>query len=341
MGWVWLGQQGQRLSWSLASGVVAVALWWAVRLVLAQKPLGHIASVRHLSLALGLTTAAGAAWLAHAESGLPAQGGLLVLALVWAVWASTLEQQAQQSPRCQRPWAGWPPMLAALATWAAVSEPAGPQSTGLIVAMVLLGATLLNGITSPQRVPTTRREPKSLSLAETIPPTAMGWMMGSLWLSNAWCASAGLSSQTVVGLHLMLMAVLPALIRIDWLPRHLPALVNRLLPLVLVAVGGALLWAGPALANGMVGMLLLALAWALPARSPQNAHHCPAHSMGQWAALAGPMLLLAIGQWSPSLGPQALSWAYGALGAMASAMAILGALRHEPETTLRPTLSRH
>ena len=31
MGWVWLGAQGQRLGWSVASGVLPVALWWALR----------------------------------------------------------------------------------------------------------------------------------------------------------------------------------------------------------------------------------------------------------------------------------------------------------------------
>ena len=28
LGWLWLGEQGSRLGWSLASGVMPVALWW-------------------------------------------------------------------------------------------------------------------------------------------------------------------------------------------------------------------------------------------------------------------------------------------------------------------------
>ena len=36
MGWVWLGAQGQRLGWSVASGVLPVALWWAMRGLLAH-----------------------------------------------------------------------------------------------------------------------------------------------------------------------------------------------------------------------------------------------------------------------------------------------------------------
>ena len=33
LAWLWLGEQGQRLGWPLASGVWAVAVWWAVRVL--------------------------------------------------------------------------------------------------------------------------------------------------------------------------------------------------------------------------------------------------------------------------------------------------------------------
>jgi hypothetical protein len=33
LGWLWLGEQGMHWGWPLASGVLAVALWWAVRLL--------------------------------------------------------------------------------------------------------------------------------------------------------------------------------------------------------------------------------------------------------------------------------------------------------------------
>ena len=323
MGWVWLGQQGQRLSWSVASGVAAVTVWWAVRLILASKPLGHAANARHISLALGLSTAAGAAWLARAETGLLAQTVLLALAVVWAAWACSLTPATGTPTRCQRPWAGWPPLLAALATWTCVIAPV--PLTGAL----LLAATVLAWLAAPGRAPIqtlhqiTCRPPATASFHETLPATAMGWMMGSLWLSNAWCATAGWSSSAVVSTHLMLMAALPALIRMDWLPRHLPPLANRLLPLLLVAAGGSLLFAGQTLAHGLVGMFLLALAWALPARSPTPVHPPTARAAARWVPLAGPLGLLAIGHASPSLGPQVLAWAYGALALAAGAHAAL------------------
>jgi hypothetical protein len=33
LSWLWLGEQGSRLGWSLASGVMALALWWTARLL--------------------------------------------------------------------------------------------------------------------------------------------------------------------------------------------------------------------------------------------------------------------------------------------------------------------
>ena len=322
MGWVWLGQQGQRLSWSLASGVVAVALWWAMRLLLTGKPFWKLGHTRHISLALGLVTAGGATWLGQAAPSAGAQAALMALALVWAAWSSALEQQARHHRQCQRPWAGWPPILAAAVTWMSVSD------SGLMAGAVLLGSAALAWVTdaNPEGQQQQRRT-LSRSATQTIPATAMGCMMGSLWLSNAWCISAGWESQTVVGLHLMLMAGLPALVRMAWLPTYLPPSVNRCLPLALVATGGALLWAGSEIANGVVGMLLLALAWAMPSRSAKAPLGDYTSNAWLWAAPAGPLLLLAVGQWSPVLGPQALGWAYGAIGALAGALLVREAWR--------------
>ncbi|MEY4662235.1 MAG: hypothetical protein RLZZ239_708, partial [Pseudomonadota bacterium] len=32
LAWLWLGEQGMRLGWGVASGVLAVVVWWTARL---------------------------------------------------------------------------------------------------------------------------------------------------------------------------------------------------------------------------------------------------------------------------------------------------------------------
>jgi hypothetical protein len=319
MGWVWLGQQGQRLSWTLASGLTAVALWWAVRLLAVRWPGWRIGSSRSGLLTLGLTTATGAMALSQASAGTPALLGLLTLAAVWGAWTAALDSLSLATQRCPCPWAGWPPLLAALTTWVAVAPWAVSAPEGLVAGAVLLAATTLAWSAAPGREPASPRLCAARrSSATHLPGTAMGCMMGSLWLSNAWCTSVGWSSHTVVGLHLALMAVMPALVRLDGLPRHLPPTANRLLPLIGVAAGSGLLWAGQTLAHGVVGMLLLAMAWALPTPSRQPATAAPPAEWLQWAPLLGPALLFAVGHWSPSSGPEALAWVYGVLAAWAA-----------------------
>jgi hypothetical protein len=343
MGWVWLGQQGQRLSWSLASGLTAVVLWWAVRLCLAHwarvQP-GLFRSSRSVSLVLGLCTAAGALGLSQASAGTPALMGLLGLATVWGAWCGALDQQQQNAPRCPRPWAGWPPVLAAMTTWLSV-DPGSPfGQPGFVAAAVLLTASALGGWAALDRAPTLRRTCSAPRPPHHLPATAMGCMMGSLWLSNAWCTSAGWSSHTVVGLHLALMAAMPALVRMEGLPRHLPPTAGHLMPLIGVAAGAGLLWAGQTLAHGIVGMLLLALAWALPNPPLPQATTTPQSRWPQWTPLLGPVLLLAVGQWSPSSGPQVLTWAYGALGAWAAASLLRGMLMAMATRRQNPHLQR-
>ena len=322
IGWVWLGAQGQRLGWSLASGVLAVALWWGLRLVLAQR-MRHEAPALGTLLTLGGFTAAGAGFVAQADGGPASFWMLMALAVLWAAWSVALDASAITSKRCQCPWVGWPPVLAALITWTVLSVPADQALTGLPIGLVLLAASLLASATVTAGPTGSRHLPPSRLASGTLPQTSMGLMMGSLWLGSAWCASAGWSAQTVVGLHLLLMAALPGLVRLDAIPRQLPPLVSRALPLTLVLMGALLLYAGQQPAHGLVGMLLLALAWALPV--PTNPIATP---MLRWAPLGGPLLLLAVGVWSPSLGPQALALAYGGLSALAGLTLMTVLVRH-------------
>jgi hypothetical protein len=256
-GWVWLGQQGQRLGWSVASGVLAVALWWALRVLFAQS--GLVKQLPRRALVwLGAVTVGGALGVASLPASPAAHTLLLVLAGVWALWSAALE-------------AGSP---------SAIAYPCGA--------------------------------------AAALPQTAMGLMMGSLWLTSSWCATAGLPPATVVGFHVLLMAVLPTLASLFRLPAQRPPWAAQALPLALVLGGSLVLQLGNGWAHGATGMALLALAWALQA--PQ---HPAFHTARRWGALAGPALLLAVGWWSPTLGPQVLQAAYGLLG-VGAFLALLG-----------------
>jgi hypothetical protein len=306
MGWVWLGAQGQRVGWSLASGVVPVALWWAMRLVFTNLQISY-SLPRSAPRVLGVLTALGTLVLAK----FPGLGtcALLALALVWAGWAVLLDS-TNAMPRCKGRWVGLPPLLAAalcaLATAAPMSE---PQSQGAVV-LFLLGAAWLGG-------DVTRKELDRAShcghLTGVIPTAAMGLMMGTLWLGSDWCRAAGLSNAQVVVLHLGFMTALPVLTRLDLIPRRLSLLQSQRISLILVFTGSVMLLSGRQATHGQLGMGLMFLAWAM-----HSGRFGAVATLGwRWFALAGPILLLMVGWFSPLVGPLALQWAYGTLGVMA------------------------
>lgn len=334
MGWVWLGQQGQRLGWSVASGVLAVALWWALRLVFGRC-VRQPARPRSTAVLLGVVTVAGVLLLAQSATGTPARALLLALAAVWALWSASLEASGPAA-RCQRPWAGWPPLVAALLTWTVLGTSAAPLPHGWAAGALLLGSALLGGLATPQRPPhTTAWHTDTASSA--LPQTAMGLMMGSLWLGTAWCTAAGWPLHTVVGLHLALMAAMPGLTRLDWIPLTLTPLAKQVLPLALLALGALVLLTGEGTAHGVTGMVLMALAWAL-----QGDRQAAGHPRASACALGGPALLLAVGLWSPALGPQALLLAYGLLGlfSLVALVALLAQAWRTPHTPPKVTPNR-
>jgi hypothetical protein len=306
LGWVWLGAQGQRLGWALASGVVPVALWWAMRLVLAQSHLIQRLP-RSTACVLGVATSLGALLITiFPQSGL---GALLLLAMLWAAWLALLDTAAAAS-RCSRRWLGWPPLLAAGLCALATAAPLSATMSTAAAPLLLLAASWL-GRSAPS--PALRFSPFDSHPAAVLPATAMGLMMGTLWLGSAWCSSAGWSNAQVVVLHLAFMSVLPALTRLELLPKRLPQHIALRLPLILVIAASAALLAGTQAIQGLLGMALLSLAWAMHAGRHSEVPR--AHWYG--AALCGPALLLLVGWFSPLLGPQALQWAYGLLGALA------------------------
>lgn len=339
LGWVWLGEQGQRLGWSVASGLLAVALWWALRLLFAATH--RLAALPPPArTVLGIATATGALLVAQTGPGTTAQALLLAVAALWAGWSALLEV-GRAAPGCRLPWAGWPPVLAAALTWIAIARPdlagvPGLSASGLLLGVAFMGAAVpTHGRASPTRTP-------AGTAAGLLPQTAMGLMMGSLWLGSAWCSNAGWSSQAVVGLHLELMAGLPALTRRDGVHRALPPRAAQAVPLALVVSGSLVLLAGDGPVHGFVGMGLLALAWALQGGQHAVQASAPASTSWRWAALGGPVLLLATGLGSTTLGPQALAQAYGLLGALALAALLRLAWRAFQATpAVAPTPSRN
>lgn len=325
MGWVWLGAQGQRLGWSVASGVLPVALWWAIRGLLAHTDLPARLARPAIPL-LGALTAGGAWLVGHAPAPATGHAALLVLAAVWAAWSACLEVPLARGA-CRRRWSGWPPLLAAALTALCTAGVPGVSDSLWAAPLVLLCTALLS-----RWAPAPAAQQLAPTAASTLPATAMGLMMGTLWLSNAWCSAAGVSPATVVLIHLGLMSALPALTRLDWVPRHLPTPWAARLPLALLALGAGVLLAGSSAANGLVGMGLLALAWSV---------HAGRHRAGvsRWAphgavalgwSLGGPALLLAVGWLSPTAGPAAQQIGYGFLGGAALVALLVSGWRATP-----------
>lgn len=316
LGWVWLGAQGQRLGWAFASGVVPVALWWATRLLLAQAPILQRLSRQRLprqylprstACVLGLLTSLGTLLISvFPQSGL---GALMLVALLWAAWLAVLETQAVTS-QCSRRWVGWPPLLAAGLCALATAAPLSATIATAAVPLLLLLATWL-GRDVPR--PVSGFSNFSSHPAAVIPATAMGLMMGTLWLGSAWCSAAGWSNAHIVVLHLTFMSVLPGLTQLELLPKRLPQHMALCMPLILVIAASAALLAGTQAIHGLIGMALLSLAWAMHAGRYVQAQRANWYG----AALGGPALLLLVGWLSPLLGPQALQWAYGLLGGLA------------------------
>jgi hypothetical protein len=342
-GWVWLGAQGQRLSWTIASGIVPVTLWWVMRICFASMAVVQ-GLPRSASFVLGLLTSLGGLLI----SLFPHLGftALLLLAVLWAAWLVVLDSAAAAS-QCSRRWVGWPPLLAAGLCGLAIAAPlatplAIPLSTPLTTALLAAFGAVAVPVLLLAAVWLSRDPPiRSASWgshtsghdsqpASVIPASAMGLMMGTLWLGSAWCSAAGWSNAQVVVLHLALMSVLPSLTRLDVIPRQLPDLLSRRVPLALIVTASLVLLSGTQPTYGLVGMGLLSVAWAI--RSPHQYKVRRVHDHG--SVLSGPALLLLVGWLSPLYGPQALQWAYGLLGIMAFitlAMTTVVAKRQQPE----------
>lgn len=335
LGWLWLGEQGMRMGWSLASGVLAVSLWWAVRIVCRGSLWALQSSPLRMGL-MGLLTAWGVwlpVWMHDAAS---AHVALLAVAVLWGVWSALIETRSQTSTfRLGR--LAWHPLLAAAVValvWH-LSEHTLETPVGQSCLLAACAA-VLHGRERHSRGRTARCKANAVLYPQLLAPSAMGLMMGTLWLGDAWCAGLGWSPEQMVWAHLGLMAALPALVALclRLLPRDAAVSAHHAHAGAVLMVMGALMLMGNTAVHGLLAMGLPSLAWALHCSRhgttrvvPQSASLWPAWAL-RWAALViGPGFLLVVGMASTHLGPVAMQAALAALGGLAALWLLLGALQ--------------
>jgi hypothetical protein len=322
LAWLWLTQQGARWGWTTASGVLAVALWWAVRVLVRGQRWSFQSAPWVLGVCGGLT--AGLVWLP--EMLLPSpwtHAALLLAAGVWGAWSALIETRSLDGTfRVSR--LAWHPVLAAVVV-GCISMGAAADMAPTLALSTALGVCALvlyqRDRSSVVRIRSCAGA--SSSIQSQLAPSAMGLMMGTLWLGNSWCVNAGWTPSQIVAGHVGLMAGLPCVMALLWPLGTGPSLSGRVrdaASLLLLALA-TLMMLGNSPMHGMLAMLLPSLAWAL---------HCNRHRQhGQgltsltWnsilALLLGPVLLVAVGMGSTAQGPLALQMAQSFLGVLAGA----------------------
>lgn len=322
LGWLWLGEQGMHLGWSWASGVLAVALWWTVRLLFRGNAWAFGCQPFVVGLC-GVFTVLGVCVLQIAMTQPFAHVLLLVVAMVWGLWSALIETRSRVST-FQLGRVAWHPVLAASLLGLFWQWPAGAffKHPAVVFLLTLCAGLLYLNDRSSAR-PNVCRGPRA-SLQTLLAPSAMGLMMGSLWLGNAWCASLGWSIQQMVVAHLTLMAGLPTLTALVIRRTEASQAVSELHARVSLSllVMGALMQLGDSVAHGILAMLLPSLAWAVHCcrqRNP-NALEQPftPWASRSWAVLLGPVLLLCLGVASPVHGPWAMDAALAVLALLAT-----------------------
>ena len=323
LGWLWLGERGMHLGWSWASGVVALAIWWSVRLLCRGSAWTFECAPWVMGL-LGVFTVGGVAALERTTSLPSAHGLLLGLAVVWGLWSALVETRSQVSTFKLGPVA-WHPVLAAALVACCWPWPDGALFTqGGVMALLALSAGVLYAherFTASQTLAC--RGPRA-NLQTLLAPSAMGLMMGTLWLGNAWCANLGWTNEHMVGAHLALMAGLPTLIALlmrGALPSFTASPLQVYISMSLLALG-ALMLLGDSPIHNILVMLLPSLAWAVHCCRQRPAVDARPR-LKPWMArsfalLLGPILLVWVGGMSPVQGPWAMQSALALLGLLAA-----------------------
>ena len=159
----------------------------------------------------------------------------------------------------------------------------------------------------------------------------MGLMMGSLWLDNTWCAGLGWRTDLMVAFHLALMAGLPVMVAgllRGWGAARVSPHAQTQGVLVLL-LGGALLLLGSSVWQGVLAIVLPAMAWALHCCRSRQFQATAKSLLSSWigrslALLLGPLLLLWVGAASSADGPWPLRAAMLLFGILAAGRLALG-----------------
>jgi len=159
----------------------------------------------------------------------------------------------------------------------------------------------------------------------------MGLMMGSLWLDNTWCAGLGWRTDLMVAFHLALMAGLPVMVAgllRGWGAARVSANAQTQSVLLLL-MGGALLLLGSSVWQGVLAIVLPAMAWALHCCRSRQFQATATSLLSSWigrslALLLGPLLLLWVGAASSADGPWPLRAAMLLFGILAAGRLALG-----------------
>lgn len=325
LGWLWLGEQGMRLGWSTASGVLAVVVWWAARVLSCGR--GWALQVPPVGMGLfGLFTAWGVWWPGFLSDHSAAHASLLAVAWLWGVWCGVVETRSQSSTFTLAPVA-WHSLVAAMGAYLTWSTQAqwlwGPW--GLSAVLTLCAAVLTM---RDRRVAWRHLVSRGVQTRgpQVLPAAGMGLMMGSLWQSKLWCLGLNLSLPGMVAAHLALMAGL--LVGVTGLWRWLAPAGDAAMQVRAHHIGLACLALWPLMLlsdtviQGVLAMLLPSLAWALHVgrqREPET-HRVQGSSeaMRGLALLLGPGLLVWVGGLRPWLGPVALQSAVTLLGLLSA-----------------------
>jgi len=337
LGWLWLGQQGMLRGWAVAGGVLAVAVWWAVRVGCRGQawalrgPSGRVA-------ALGAGTAAGVCLLEisplSVSGGWPALLLLVVLAVVWGLWCALIETRSKGGS-LQTGRSAWQPLLAAGLLGLVWALPDGSAAVLLGLCAVVLYRR--------DREPELRAhvcKSEQGAWPQLVAPSAMGLMMGTMWLGGDWCLGTGWTQGQMVAAHVALMAGGPAVValvleRLQVLRgaerASQAAHDNWCLGLTAAA---AALWLAGGSVHGAMAMGLSSLAWALHCSRPRSAASKRSSArtarmahVRRVALLLGPVLLLWVGMASAQLGPLALQLALALLGALAALLLLVSGVQ--------------